>query len=588
MVNEQETRKLQLQLKDSQLRNSMYAIASVLLLSLILLYGFHRQRKQKSALAKQNTLIEQQAEQLKQLDKTKSRFFANVSHELRTPISLIMGPINTILKRNQLGQEDQQLLNLARKGVENIQFLINEILDLGKMESGKMELEKAPVHLPSFFKQYFAQFESLKYSKSISYSYEILLPENSTVLLDQEKCRQIIFNLLSNAFKFTPSNGQVKATVQMIDTQLQFSVSDTGKGIHSSDLPHIFDRYFQTNRTDAVASGGTGIGLALCKEYAKLFGGKISVGSKLGEGSVFTVEFPVELADNDSLTVDLPDDLDIGFEDIQEQSGQFQAATPLLQPSMNPPKPKLLVVEDNVELQTYLQLILQHQYEVSIAENGQAAMGHLDKNGHPDLIISDLMMPVMDGYQLLKNLKGNPATQQIPAIMLTARAEKDNRLKALRIGVDDYLTKPFDEEELLARIHNLLANQSARKQAAIEEESQIAAREGLPKIDQEWLESLENYIRENLSNNQFTASNIADEFAMSSSTLLRQLKRLTGLTPRKYLSEIRLDAARQLMVEGRFRSVARVAREVGFRDVRGFSKKFAEKYGKNPSEILNN
>ena len=199
------------------------------------------------------------------------------------------------------------------------------------------------------------------------------------------------------------------------------------------------------------------------------------------------------------------------------------------------------------------------------------------------------MIHIMDGYQLLEKLKGDEATRHIPVIMLTARAEAKDKLKALRIGVDDYLTKPFDEEELLVRITNLLANQKVRQKTAMEEAAFSGpAANTLTIPDQEWLESFEKYIREHLSNNQLSVLSLADEFAMSSSTLLRQLKRLTGLTPRKYLAEIRLDAARQLLSEGRYRTVARIAREVGFNDVKGFSKNFSNRFGKNPSEYASN
>ncbi len=590
MATEQKNKALQLQLKDSQLRNSVYIIVSVLILSLALLYGFFKLRNQKSALAKQYTLIQQQAEQLKQLDKAKSRFFANVSHELRTPISLILGPIDTISNRNQLKEEDQQLLKLARQGGKNLEILVNEILDLVKMESGKLELKKTDVHLAPFFKHYFAQFESMGYHKGISYSYEILLPENHTALLDQEKCRQIIFNLLSNAFKFTSTNEQVKASVQLKGNQLQFSVSDTGKGIHSTDLPNVFDRYFQTNQPDAPASGGTGIGLALCNEYAKLFGGKISVDSKLGEGSVFTVQFPVELEGNDSLTVDMHDQLVIGFEDLQEQPDQFRLATTSPKTPMNTSKPKLLVVEDNVELQTYLQLILKQHYVVSVAENGKAALDYLDKNDHPDLIISDLMMPVMDGYQLLENLKGNETTQQIPAIMLTARAGKDDRLKALRIGVDDYLTKPFQEEELLVRIANLLKNYAQRQAAPKTENgntSDAPTTVTVSQPDREWLETFEVYVQKNIANDALTIPFLSSEFAMSESTLRRQVTRLTGLTPKLYLQEVRLNTARQLLENQAFRTVAKVAEKAGYSNYRTFTRNYKERFGKSPREYLN-
>ena len=370
---------------------------------------------------------------------------------------------------------------------------------------------------------------------------------------------------------------------------LQLEVSDTGKGIHPTDLPHVFDRYFQTNRRDAPASGGTGIGLALCQEYAKLFGGNIAVESTLGKGTNFIVTFPLEMTEEHVVEEDLSNELAFEYKDVKEKPDQLILPTAAPSPSaMDSKKPTVLVVEDNAELQQYIQLVLKEHYQVALAENGQAALNRIDKNGHPDLIISDLMMPVMDGYQFLEKLKDEPATQQIPVIMLTARAEKDDRLRALRMGVDDYLTKPFDEEELIVRIGNLLANQSARQEALVEEEKEkgevVAA--GFSEMDKKWLDSIEQYLQQHLDNNHLSIIMVADEFAMSMSTLLRQLKRLTGLTPQKYLLEMRLEKARRLFEERRFGSVSRVAREVGYNDVRNFSKSFKNRFGKKPSEFI--
>ena len=583
LATEKENSELQLQLKNSQLRNSIITIALVLFLAAALTLAFFNLRKSKKELSVQNELITEQAARLRTLDAAKSRFFANVSHELRTPISLIRGPIKTLLKRKELKNEEVELLQMANQGSQNLQLLVNEILDLGKMESGKMELVKSPVQLSTYFSQYFSQFESLGYQKGIAYDYETFIPKKTTALLDKEKCRQLVFNLLSNAFKFTPPSGSIKVVLKMENSQLHLTVSDTGKGIHPTDLPHVFDRYFQTNRPDAPATGGTGIGLALCQQYAQLFGGEISVESTLGKGTVFKVMFPVEITKDLLPEEDLSNELAYGFKHVKERPDQLPIHT---EQATRSEKPSVLVVEDNADLRAYIQLVLKDHYQIALAENGQTALDHIAANGHPDLILSDLMMPVMDGYQFLEKLKDDPSTQQIPAIMLTARAEKDDRLKALRIGVDDYMTKPFDEEELLVRIGNLLSNQSVRRKGAIEEELLVGkATDGHSEMDREWLGSFELYVRQHLSNSQLSVIQLADEFAMSKSTLLRQLKRLTGLAPQKYLSEIRLDAARQLLAEQRFRSVARVAQEVGYNDVRGFSKIFIKRYGKRPSEI---
>jgi DNA-binding response OmpR family regulator len=250
-------------------------------------------------------------------------------------------------------------------------------------------------------------------------------------------------------------------------------------------------------------------------------------------------------------------------------------------------------------LQDYIRLLLESRYHVVVADNGQAALGVIGERGEepgvrsaphpspltPDLILSDLMMPVMDGYQLLERLKSDDATRHIPVIMLTARAEARDKLKALRIGVDDYLTKPFDEEELLARIENLLRNQAARQAAMAEEPAPANAAPQLAAADREWLERFEAYVQQHLSSDIFSVPMLADAFAMSESTLLRQLKRLTGLTPMQYLLEMRLDQARHMLESGTYRSVGRVAAEVGYQDTRSFARSFKKRFGKLPSEV---
>lgn len=585
LAAEKETQELALQLRSNQLNFSIAIVALVVLAAIGLFIGFRNQRRRKEELAAQNALIQRQAEQLKALDAAKSRFFANVSHELRTPISLIRGPIHSVLKKKHLDEEDAQLLQLADQGSKNLQLLVNEILDLGKMESGRMELVQTPVRLAAYFTHYLSQFESLAYQKGVHYGFEVFLSKNTAANLDKEKCRQLVYNLLSNAFKFTQTGGAVNVAVKMEGGQLYLEVSDTGKGIHPNDLPHVFDRYFQTNRPDAPATGGTGIGLALCQEYARLFEGQISVASEWGKGTVFKVAFPVEEVKGDILEEDLSNELISTFKEVKEKPDQFQAAPTA--PPANGKKPTILVVEDNKELQSYMQLVLKKHFNVALAGNGHEALTHLAENDHPDLIISDLMMPIMDGYQLLERLKGEAATQHIPVIMLTARAEKDDRLKALRIGVDDYLTKPFDEEELIARITNLLSNKAARTEASAEEERENdPVSIGLSRQDKEWLDAFETYLRSHLSNNYLSVADMADEFAMSTSTLLRQTKRLTGLTPQQYLLEMRLDMARQLLEDRRYRSVSRVALEVGYGDVRNFSKSYKKRFGKSPSELI--
>lgn len=615
--DEQKARQIEKQSRlieyDRARRNWLIGITGIVFLFAVLLAFLYWRLRE----ANQKTRA--QAERLAGLDEAKSRFFANVSHELRTPLTLLLGPIRTLLKENRLSEKQTTLLQLASRNGRQLEELINEILDLRKMELGKMKLDEEPTELPAFFRRHFAQFESMAQRKRIDLSYEIEMSEGAVANIDREKCRQALYNLLSNAFKFTPAGGQVRASVSVNSNVLELTVADTGSGIHPDDLPHLFDRYFQANRPDKPAEGGTGIGLALCREYARLFGGEIEAKNAPGGGAVFRLAFPVSLAEKDFKDVvdgktgqemPLPEP---GGWAVKSDDGQAVGPGLAAIKSGGHPKtpddtkPTILVVEDNPGLQDYIRLILAEKYNVLTADNGQEALHILTVAGKrqaeddgcsrtpytvhhtpspPALILSDLMMPVLDGDQLLERLKGDDATRHLPVIMLTARAEARDKLRALRIGVDDYLTKPFDEEELLARIDNLLRNQAARHPGLLPGTSEQEPSPPLRGKDHQWLEAFEDYVRENLSRDIISVSFLAQEFAMSESTLLRQLKRLAGLTPNQYLQEMRLDQARRLLENRTYNSISKVASEVGYTDARSFSRSFRKRFGKLPSELL--
>jgi signal transduction histidine kinase/DNA-binding response OmpR family regulator len=531
-----------------------------------------------------NKLIQEQTEELKAIDKIKSRFFANISHELRTPLTLVTSPINILLKEKKLTEKQDLLLQMAKQGSSNLKNLINEILDLGKIESGKMELQLKATPIAAFFEHNFTQFDSMAIFYEIGYQYLVKIPQDYTALIDREKCRQIIFNLLSNAFKFTPPEGKINTLVWIENDRLFLKVTDDGKGIHPDDLPHIFDRYFQTRQKDSLAMGGTGIGLALCSEYAKLFKGTINVNSQLTTGTSFIVDFPLQRTE--ILEGDYSNFLAIYNKNTPKDFFESSVAV-----KEDISIPTLLLVEDNKDLQNYIRLTLESDYRVVTANNGQKACEIMNSGAHSiDLVLSDLMMPVMDGYQLLEKLKNTEATKAIPFIMLTARGGRDDRLEALRIGVDSYLTKPFDEEELKVQIKNLLKNQTIRKQSEkemIEEEASSTDKpKQLNKLQEEQMQGLEKFVKENISNINLSVSLLVSELAMSESSLLRLTKRNVGLTTKKYITEVRLSHARKLLENGTYDSITRVAIETGYTDVRTFSRAFKKHFGKLPSQIF--
>ncbi|HKK79103.1 MAG TPA: ATP-binding protein [Phaeodactylibacter sp.] len=577
---------LELRLSKSQ-RNSAIVIASLAaLIALGFLIGLSQQRRSKRKIAKQYRFIQKQAAQLRRLDAAKSHFFDNVSHELRTPLTLIAGPVNSLLKMQPLSPEQKVLLESIRRNGEQLKLLVNDILDLRKLSAGVMEVHRQSTPVYAFFKEHFAQFESKAVEQEIDYRVRIDVAEQVVAELDRAKCRQIANNLLSNAFKFTPYGGQIKVILSIKDQNwLQLSVTDTGIGIAEDELIQIFDRYFQASHTGRTAQGGTGIGLALCKEYVELLGGWVKAESQLGKGSMFYLAFPLTGV-SQSMVLESP--LTVGESAPRiEEAVHTEASASAAEDS----RLSVLIVEDNADLRAFLRFILSQHYTVLEAANGQAALDLLQESQENDtfptvrLVISDLMMQPVDGYELLSRLKARDETRHLPVIMLTARAGVKDKIKALRIGVDDYLIKPFEEEELLARVSNLLRNQSQRPPSG-EAGALSAALPILSQEDMAWLERFEAYVKNNLGNDALTVSFLAEEFSMSESSLLRQVSRITGLTPNQYLTEVRLQAARELLEQRTYRTIARVASAVGYNKPRTFSRNFKERFGQSPSAYL--
>ncbi len=561
--------------KNKQLRNAFIYGGLILAVTLLLIIGFYRERLISKRLVAKSNIIEKQTEELKLLDKTKSVFFANVSHELKTPLTLLLAPLNNLAEADNLSEKQTKLFNLAKHGGNQLSILINQILSLGKLELGKLELKKVETQLFSYFQTYCAQFNSLAEKKNINYSAKINISKNVIAELDHEKCRQILYNLLSNAFKFTPTGGQIFISVSVTKNILDISVKDSGQGISNEDLPKIFERYFQSVDPNKKAIGGTGIGLAICYEYAKRFGGDIRVESKPGEGSTFTVQIPISISEMayEPLTIDIAHEREEIYLPVNTNVSKN-----------NNPKPQILVVEDNVSLQDYIRIILEEHYAVTIAENGQVALNVLKEKNNYQLVLSDIMMPVMDGFTLVERLKSDSQTALIPIILLSARAEIESKLKLLHFGIDDYMTKPFDERELLVRIKNLLKNQDARKASIAENEVDLDSKELVQK-ENVWLNKFEAYVKLNIENGS-NIPDISSEFAMSESSLLRKVKSLIGLTPVQYIQELRLDFARELLETEKYRSIKEIAIKAGYSDTRIFSRNYKKRFGKLPSDYI--
>ncbi|GAB5551745.1 MAG: hypothetical protein Sapg2KO_13360 [Saprospiraceae bacterium] len=523
-----------------------------------------------------NEKIKEQSAQLQKVDEIKSRFFTNVSHELRTPLTLIMGPLQSMQNQQLLNEQQGKLIALAYRNSKQLEQLVNEILDLQKLSANQLQLQTQPTEIAAFFRLHLGQFESLANFKAIDYTYQVDIPKQQKALIDREKCRQIVYNLLSNAFKFTLQKGSVGIKVFLQQHVLHVQVEDTGSGIPAKDLPYIFDRYFQSRTANASASGGTGIGLAICKEYVDLMNGEIEVQSQLEHGTTFSLHFPIQLVESQSAQ--------LHFEPAvlaQQATSKQVVSTNTTAPSR--PKKRLLLVEDNPELQLYIRLLLADQYELSTAQNGQEALEILAQSTDFHLILSDLMMPIMDGYQLLKKLKSQDDTRHIPTIILTAKADMGSKLQALRIGVDDYLSKPFHEQELKMRIAHLIQNQANRTPETASSREPTDAMQ--TNADQAWLIQLEAIVQQNLNNELLTVTFLATKLAMSKSSLLRQLKRLTGLSPSQYILEARLQKARQLIESNSLSYISEVAQAVGYANAKSFSRSFKKRFGETPSDF---
>lgn len=409
--------------------------------------------EQKEAAEKDRELIQHQADKLKELDQVKSRFFANISHELRTPLTLINAPLEKLISNGEIESPAirKTLETVKRNGV-SLLSLVEEILDLAKLDAGKLELVQNPVRICDCLQEHCVEFDIGFKEKGVSFDHDIQVERELAVLLDENKYGKILKNLLSNALKFTPAGGDVtvKLSLDKESQVLSLKVTDTGEGIHPNDLPHVFDRYYQSEQPGKKAEGGTGIGLALALELARLQGGDLTATSELGKGSTFELTVPLKevipetvqllaRVDNDSLEEAL-------VETIDRYKEKFDIDMPVM-----------LVTEDHVEMREFIVSTLSPYFSILQAANGKEALEVLAVQ-EVDVMVSDVMMPEMDGFELLSAVRKEESLHDLSVIMLTARADEEGKLFALTLGIDDYITKPFSAAEFLARIKNILEN----------------------------------------------------------------------------------------------------------------------------------
>lgn len=541
----------------------------------------NRQIELENIVEKRTEKIAKQAEELKVLDKVKSNFFANISHELRTPLTLILGPLSYILDSPEAWKQEkvqEQLMVMQRNG-RSLMDLIEEILDLSKLEANKLELQEEATPVRQFFERMFAifepQFEAQNLNGKLDFS---LADDNISIMLDRKKLEKVINNFLSNAIKFTSKGGEISLGVKEIGNNIEIIVSDNGKGIHPNDLPYIFDRFYQSKQADQKMYGGTGIGLALVQEFAQLMGGKAYAESTLGEGSRFHFCIPKKAAGVSSEwqpTSDLLADEDT----LIDIEGDFC----------------VLVVEDNTDMRQFICQLLSEKYEVLSAKDGAEGLEVLEEQHEKiDIVVSDVMMPEVDGLTLLSKIKTHPQWQQIPVVMLTALAAERDKLKALTIGVDDYLTKPFSVVELTVRIQNLLYNAHQRKLASQqligENKVNTVIQDNTSKVDasqKEWVDKVEEIILASIKEEEVpTVDLLSKKLFLSERQVQRKMKIATGLTPKKFTQEVQLQMARKILEDGAVLSVGEVAYKSGFEMPITFSRLYKKRFGKLPSSYL--
>lgn len=526
----------------------------------------------EAEVSRRTAKIEEQANALKALDEQKSRFFMNIAHEIRTPLTLIATPIAHFLQQQENDHKELRFFRSIQKNVNQLLRLVDSILDLSKLDAQQLELQETPTNLATLIRQIFAMYDSYASLHGINYQLSYDAAESLELYLDVPKFEKIIHNLLFNALKFTNTGGGVTLQIEELPHQIKIDVADSGKGIPAEELARIFERYYQANLDSEKLEGGSGIGLSIVKEYTQLMEGDLSVQSIEGIGSTFTLLIPKKLVNRQLATDVLTKETEtVVFQEHQNTNGS----------NARRKKHRILLVEDNVEMQELLRQIIAPIYEVIQAANGIAALEIL-ADQEVDGIITDLMMPQMDGFTLVKHLKANKIWQNLPVIVLTARANDTDKLDALRIGVDDYLYKPFSAEELLVRIDNLIVNRVKRKQAVFageEEESLSAGQTLLREIEYGALSLLER-------RPDFKIMELADSVHISERHFRRKIQALTGMTANEYIREIRLQRAKQLLEQQSMNTVSEISYAVGFTSSSYFSKLYYERFGHKPSAYL--
>jgi signal transduction histidine kinase/ligand-binding sensor domain-containing protein/DNA-binding response OmpR family regulator len=516
-----------------------------------------------------------EAQQLHELDLMKIKFFTNVSHEFRTPLTLMLTPLEGLLNSMQSDTGMKNQLSLIHRNAKRLLNLVTQLLDFKKMEVEETEYTPERGDIVQFIREITHTFSDLSERKRIAFSFRSDV-EARYSLFDQEKLSRIMYNLLSNAFKFTPEQGRIGVDLKVVTQEekqfLEIRVSDSGIGIPAEDQPKVFDRFFQHNLPSHIVNGGSGIGLSITREFVKLHDGTIHVESEVGVGSTFIILMPLHEIQGNQETQETEVTYYSGGEEETE-------AEPIKQDRNIP---VLLLVEDNDEFREYMREMLQKDYQIHEAPNGKIGL-EMTLELIPDLIVSDVMMPEMDGMELCRSVKTDNRISHIPVILLTARAEDEQQLQGYETGADAYITKPFRLDILLVRIRNLIKRrelgQKQFQQHIKVQPSEIVIRS----MDEEFITKAVKVVEDNIANAEFTVEELSSEMAMSRMYLYKKLLSLTGKTPVEFIRIIRMRRAASLLGKSQL-TVSEIAYQVGFNNPKYFAKLFKEEFKVLPTE----
>jgi len=554
------------------------------LLSVVLIIWNVRMRRIKINSELERERFETQ--KLHEVDEMKSRFFANISHEFRTPLTLILGLAKKIVDKSK-DNTSKEDAGIIKRNANRLSGLVNQLLDLSKLESGNMTLQTYPQNIIPLLRGLVLSFASYAERKRITLKFNSD-KEEIAAYLDKDKVEKIVINLLSNAFKFTPQEGSIEFSVKKSDPDVEIVISDTGIGITQDRIDKIFDRFYQVDASHTREKEGTGLGLALTKELVELHNGEIRVESSEGKGSTFTVKLPLG---KDHLK---PEEIIEGKVEAEEVISDEVELSPEyeerkvrseIEVLKETEKLLLLIVEDNADVRNYIKGNLEDNYRIQEAVDGEDGLSQAIKH-IPDLIISDVMMPKMDGFEMCDNIKNDEKTSHIPVIMLTAKATSKDKIDGYKTGADEYIMKPFDAQVLRARINNLI-QQRKRLREHFKKEGIFQINDvDVTSTDKAFLKKALDIINNHISDETFSVDIFAEEIAMSRSQLRRKLVALVGESPGDFIRSIRLRKAAKL-IEQKYGNISEIAAEVGFSNPANFARSFKIEFGVSPTEYLN-